>query len=85
MRAFNKIQEARSALEPEPCPQTKVDVMQAGLVQMMDSADRYERSSERTRRELAIQIGAHETLVSVVSRMEKLDEIIPEILDVPGA
>lgn len=52
---------------------------------MMGSADRYERCSERTSRELAIQMGAHEMLVSVVSPMEKLDYIIPEMPDVAGA
>lgn len=43
-------------------PQVEVDAMEAGLIKMMDDADRYERHSDKTRRELAIQMGAHGSL-----------------------
>lgn len=60
--------------------------MRNNLIEMMDDAERYERCSERTRQELAVQMGAHEMLIPVVSRMENLrHDIKLEILDVPGA
>lgn len=57
VQAFSVFQKARSAL-----PQVEVDAMEAGLIKMMDDADRHERHSDKTRRELAIQMGAHGSL-----------------------
>lgn len=75
VQAFNKFQGTRLAL-----PQVEVDAMEAGLIKMMDDADRFERHCGMARRELAIYMGAQEMLASVLSRMKSLDNLAPAIL-----
>lgn len=91
VRAFGEFHKARStqqktAQQKNPRLQKEVAKMRNNLIEMMDSAERYERCSQRTRQELAVQMGAHEMLMSVVSHMENLlNGIKLEVPDVPGA
>lgn len=91
VRAFGEFHKARStqqktAQQKNLRLQDEVAKMRNNLIEMMDDAERYERCSERTRQELAVQMGAHEMLIPVVSHMENLRyDIKLEILDVPGA
>lgn len=64
VRAFGEFHKARSTQQKT--------ARQKNLIEMMDDTERYERCSERTRQELAVQMGAHEMLIPVVSHMENL-------------
>lgn len=74
-RKTRELREIRSATVRNPARQDELQRLQVRVILMLDELDKHERSSEKTRQQLAIHVAAHQRLLRVLNRMEHLEDV----------